>query len=52
MIGISSLTIFLLGLSIKNEINIMSIDGMYCETEEFVINPSAKWYSQKKNTSR
>ena len=28
----------------------MSIDGMHCETEEFQLNPSAKWYSQKKNT--
>ena len=24
---------------------------MHCETEKFWLNPSAKWYSQKKNTS-
>ena len=29
----------------------MSIDGMHCETEEFQLNPNAKWYSEKKNTS-
>ena len=36
----------------ENEINIMSIDGIHCEKEEFQLDPSATWYSQKKTTSR
>ena len=35
----------------KDETYIMSVDGMHCETEEFWLDPSTKWYSQKKNTS-
>ncbi len=36
----------------ENEIYIMSIDGMQCETEEFLLDPNVKWYSKKKNKSR
>lgn len=34
----------------ENESYIMSTDGMHCRTDEFQLNPIAKWYSQK-NTS-
>ena len=35
----------------ENEIYVI-IDGMDCETDEFQLDPSTKWYSHNKNTSK
>ena len=35
----------------ENEVYIMSIDSMTWKTEEFWLDPIAKWYSQEKNTA-
>lgn len=35
----------------KNKTYIIRVYGMHCETEEFYVDPSTKWSTQKKNTS-
>ena len=35
----------------ENETYIMRVDGMHCEKEEFRLDQSTRWYSQKKNSS-